>query len=239
MKKLVLTSAIAASSLFAATDAQILGFYNQILPQGISASIVSREKLAGNEEFEGVVLKLTDGKASEDEVIFTKGDLLLPDILDLKSGKSYKGEMKEKLVIAGLSKIYASEDKANVIVLGNDPKKPTQVMFSDPECPYCRMELQNIEKRLEKENVKMILTPVHDKSSLEKSFLIYKDVKNAKSDSEKVKILRKYFGEKFEVPAGSVTDAQVNQMEQLRRKYLNSGLRSVPFFVEETKLLGK
>ena len=54
MKKLVLTSAIAASSLFAATDAQILGFYNQILPQGISASIVSREKLAGNEEFEGV-----------------------------------------------------------------------------------------------------------------------------------------------------------------------------------------
>lgn len=235
MKKIILTSVIAASSLFAASNEQILSFYSQILPQGVTATIVSREKIAVD-DIEAITLRLTDGKVSEDEILFTKGDLILPEVLDLKNGINYKTQLKEKLVVANLAKIYNTEDTANIITLGSDAKKPTKIMFSDPECPYCRLELANIEKTLEKENLKIILTPVHEKSSLEKSYLVYKDVKGAKTDSDKVKILRKYFGEKFEVPAGSVTDAQVAQMDELRKKYFGAGVRSVPYFVDEANL---
>lgn len=236
MKKIVLTSIIAASSLFAATDEQILGFYKQIFPPEVNVKITSREKLAEQPEFEAVILKLSDGQNSEDEIVFTKGDLLLPDILDLKNSKGYKGEFKNKIMTQNISKIYQAEKKENIITIGNDKNKPTMVMFSDPECPYCRKELENIEKTLEKNNLKIILAPVHDRSSLEKSYLIYKDIKSAKSDSQKVKILRKYFAPDYSVAQNSVTDAQVDQMEQLRGKYQNAGVRSVPFFIDENTI---
>lgn len=239
MKKIVLMSMIAASALFAATDAQILGFYKQIVPQGVNVEISSRHKLSDHQEYEAVILKLSNGGMSQDEIIFTKGDLLLPDILDLKTGKSYKGELQEQMMITKLSALYKAEDAANIIRLGNDSKKVTKVMFSDPECPYCREELKNIEKTLQNENLKIILTPVHDKSALEKSYLIYKDLKSVKSDSDKVKVLRKYFAENFKVPENGVTDEQVAQMDNLRRKYLLAGLRSVPFFIDETILTKK
>ncbi|MBE3609706.1 MULTISPECIES: thioredoxin domain-containing protein [Campylobacter] len=239
MKKIILTSVIAASSMFAVTNDQILGFYNQIIPQGVSAEIVSREKLENHPDFEGVIIKLSDGKVSENEIVFTQGDLLLPDVLDLKTGKSYKNDFKEKMLVGKLAEVYNSEKSENIIKIGNDSKKPTKVVFSDPECPYCRNELANIEKVLEKENLKIILTPVHDRSALEKSYLAYKDTKTAKSDSEKVKILRKYFAEKFEVPAKSVTDEQIAKMDELRKKYLSAGLRSVPFYIDEAALTKK
>ena len=41
---------------------------------------------------------------------------------------------------------------------GVEAKKPTIVMFSDPECPYCRLELEKIEATLKESNVKLILT---------------------------------------------------------------------------------
>ncbi|MBR8461620.1 histidine kinase [Campylobacter sp. faydin G-105] len=240
MKKIILSSLVVASSLMAATNEQIVEFYkNNIVPQNINVEVASREKVVGYPEFEAVIIKLSDGTIKEDEIIFTKGDLLLPDIYDLKTSKSYKGEFKEKMLVGKLGSVYKNENKANIITLGNDPKKPTKVMFSDPECPYCRMELKSVEKALESENLKIILTPVHDRSSLEKAYLIYKEIATAKSDSDKVKILRKYYADKFEVPAGSVTDNQVAQIDELRKKYFAAGLRSVPFGIDEAVLIKK
>ncbi|WP_172198267.1 thioredoxin fold domain-containing protein [Campylobacter sp. RM16188] len=231
MKKVILASVVAATSLFAASNEQIIDFYKSIAQPGLMFKVTERQKLAENPEYEMVVVNISNGKLSEDEIMFTKGDLLLPDIIDLKNKKAYKAEMKEKITAKNIAAQFNKEEKKNIIMLGNDSKKPTYVMFSDPECPYCRMELEKIETTLKEANVHIILTPVHDKSALQKSFLIYKDAIKAKTDSEKIKILRKYFAEDYKVADNAVSDDEVKMMDDLRTKYLAAGVRSVPYII--------
>jgi putative periplasmic protein len=161
---------------------------------------------------------------------------LFPDVINLKEQKSYLSEIKKDLVAKGISNVYKGEDKSNIITIGNDKNKPTIVMFSDPECPYCRAELERIETTLKGSNVQIVLTPVHDKSSLQKSFLAYKEVKTAKSDSEKIKILRKYFDENYTIEGGAVSDAEAQKIDDLRKKYFAAGVRSVPTVVNLSDL---
>ena len=171
MKKVILASIIAATSLMAASDKQIEEFYSQMVDSSVKVKVADRHKVAG--DIEAVVVKLSKDGNSQDEIVFTKGDFIFPDVIDLKEQKSYLAEVKKEVIANGISKIYKDEDKANIIVLGSDPKKPTIIMFSDPECPYCRAELAKIETTLKDSNVEIVLTPVHDISSLQKSSLIY------------------------------------------------------------------
>lgn len=235
MKKIIIASLVASSFAFGASDEQIKGFYSQMLPSNVKVSIDERIKV--QDDIEAIVVKLSDDKVSENDVIFTKGDFVFPDVIDLKEGKSYKSEINNKIIDKKVSVVYKSESKDNIISLGNDSKKPTKVMFSDPECPYCRAELAQIEKHLKTENIKIILTPVHDISSLEKSHLIYKETATAKSDSDKVKILRKYFAEDAKVPENSVSEKEVAKMNELRQKYFSAGIRSVPKYLDEANLI--
>ena len=220
--------------MFAATDAQVVDFYSQMLGEGVKVSVTGRKPAAGG--IEAIMVNLSDGQVSQDEVIFAKDDLLFPDIIDLKEHKSYLQDIKNEITMKNISKAYKNEKKENIITLGNDSKKPTIVMFSDPECPYCRLELEKIEATLKESNVKLILTPVHDVSSLQKSFLIYKDAASAKTDSDKIKILRKYFADDYKVADGAVSDADVKAMDNLRQKYSAAGVRSVPFIVNLSDL---
>ena len=234
MKKVILASIIAATSLMAASDKQIEEFYSQMVDSSVKVKVADRQKVAG--DIEAVVVKLSKDGNSQDEIVFTKGDFIFPDVIDLKEQKSYLAEVKKEVIAKGISKIYKDEDKANIIVLGSDPKKPTIIMFSDPECPYCRAELAKIETTLKDSNVEIVLTPVHDISSLQKSSLIYKDVKSAKSDSDKVKILRKYYAEDYNVDDKSVSKDDVAKIDNLRKKYFAAGVRSVPFIVNKSDL---
>lgn len=233
MKKIVL-SLMAACAMFAASNEQVVGFYSQMVGEGVKVSVAERKPVVDG--IEAVVVNLSNGQVSQDEVIFTKGDLLFPDIIDLKAQKAYMQEIKKEIAAKNISKVYKNEQKENIITLGNDSKKPTIVMFSDPECPYCRLELEKIEATLKESNVKLILTPVHDVSSLQKSFLIYKDAASAKTDSDKIKILRKYFADDYKVADGAVSDADVKAMENLRQKYSAAGVRSVPFIINLSDL---
>jgi len=218
----------------AASDKQIEDFYSQMVDSSVKVKVADRQKVAG--DIEAVVVKLSKDGNSQDEIVFTKGDFIFPDVIDLKEQKSYLAEVKKEVIAKGISKIYKDEDKANIIVLGSDPKKPTIIMFSDPECPYCRAELAKIETTLKDSNVEIVLTPVHDVSSLQKSSLIYKDAKAAKSDSDKVKILRKYYAEDYNVDDKSVSKEDVAKIDNLRKKYFAAGVRSVPFIVNKSDL---
>ncbi|KEA46011.1 histidine kinase [Campylobacter mucosalis] len=236
MKKTLLFSVALANIAFGVSNEEIIKFYQQIVPEGIKVEVTSREKIAQFPEYESILINISDGQNSDTEVVFANKDLIFPDMFDLKNQKSFKGEIMENIMNKKLADTYKKEDSKNIISLGNDPKKPTVVIFSDPECPYCRAELKNTEKRLQTQNIKIILTSVHDTSALEKSYLIYKEVATAKSDSDKVKILRKYFAEDAKVPEKAVTEQQIEQMNALRTKYFSAGVKSVPKIVEEAKL---
>lgn len=234
IKKLIVAVSILSSSLFAATDAQIIDYFKAQIPAPtVKVSITSRIAIDEIEGMDYVSLDISDGNRVQKISIFSQGDLVFPDVININSG-SIKEKLDRQKLIKELASLYQKEDKQNILVLGNDPKKETLVKFTDPECPFCAKEVANIEKKLETYNLKLIFTPVHDRSSLEKSILIHKQASAAKTLDEKIKIVKKYFSADVDE---KVTDKEVEEAEKVRRKYFAAGLKGVPFYVDEKELL--
>ena len=238
MKKwLLLATSVYASSLLAATNNEIINHFKSTIPvPGISIEVVERQSVSGIAGMDFVTLNLSDGSRAQKLSIFTKDDLIFPDVISIKKGGSVKEMMEQAALQKNLAPLYAKEDKKNIISLGNDAKKETLIVFSDPECPYCRQEVQNIEERLKTNNIKMIFTPVHDRSSLEKSVLIYDEIAKVKDDASKLAIIKKYFDENVTYTQ-KVSDADVQKIENLKAKYFGAGIKGVPFIVREKELL--
>lgn len=238
MKKVILfVASFFAANLFAATDAQIINhFKNTIQVPNISVEVVERHSVEGVAGMDFVTLNLSDGTRAQKLSIFTKDDLIFPDVISIKQGGSIKEMMEMAELQKKMSVLYKKEDKKNILSIGNDAKKETIVIFTDPECPYCRQELDGIEERLKTNNIKIIFTPVHERSSLEKSVLIYNEAAKAKNDAEKIKIMRKYYDENVKYDQ-KISDAEVARIDELKLKYFGAGVKGVPFIVREKELL--
>lgn len=236
MKKVILTSIALAASLNAAlSDGEILSIYGGV-PQGIDIKIAERIPLNEPKGVEAVVLKISQGDMSQEEIVFIQGDLIFTDIIDPKKRVVYKDHIKQSRTAGQLAKVFKSESKDNVIKLGNDPKKPTILMLTDAECPFCRKEMDRIEETLKTNNVDIVMTSVHGDSGHAKSALIYKEIKGAKTDAQKIAVFRKYYAENNKAGASDVSVAELNGAKALAGKYFAAGVNSVPFIIEADKL---
>ncbi len=238
MKKVILfVASFFAANLFAATDAQIISHFKATIQvPNISVEVVERHSVEGVAGMDFVTLNLSDGTRAQKLSIFTKDDLIFPDVISIKQGGSIKEMMEMAELQKKMSVLYKKEDKKNILSIGNDAKKETIVIFTDPECPYCRQELDGIEERLKTNNIKIIFTPVHERSSLEKSVLIYNEAAKAKNDAEKIKIMHKYYDENVKYDQ-KISDAEVARIDELKLKYFGAGVKGVPFIVREKELL--
>ncbi len=231
-KNLILSAIFIASTLFSATNEEIIAhFKSRIAVPNIIIKVTSRKKVDTNLDY--VTLFLTDGKGTQKVSVFTSGKYIYPDVIDVKSGINLKDKIQRETINKNIAKIYKNEDSKNIISLGNDANKETMVIFSDPECPFCKKDLSNVEKTLKKYNIKIILTPVHEKSALEKSYLIYRDVADAQNDAQKIKILRKYFNSDLDE---KVDDKNIKKIEILRKKYFAAGINGTPYKVMEKEI---
>ncbi|MEY4504146.1 MAG: hypothetical protein RL154_439 [Pseudomonadota bacterium] len=130
--------------------------------------------------------------------------------------------------------MYAKIPANGVLKLENGKKK-TIVIVSDPDCPYCRKELESIDTKLNDANVYMIFAPVHDKSAFIKSDLIYQKAAKAKTNAEKIQILKEYFN-----PALKLTPKELEIKPVITEKnaeiVFGSGVvKGVPFIFELNK----
>ncbi|MBS9778963.1 MAG: histidine kinase [Campylobacteraceae bacterium] len=214
----------------------ILNYFKSQVPPQVKVTITDTQEVKELPKFKLVTIKLSDGKRDQEIKMFSQGEQLFPDIIDLKSKTSLLHEVQKKAQQKALRDLYTKEDKANIISLGNDPKKETLVIFTDPECPYCRRELKDIENRLKTNNVKLLITTVHGKSSLQKAHLIYDGIKKAKGDDEKIKIMRKYYASDVNLTNEKIDDKRVEQMDSLRKKYLKEAIKGVPFIINEKEI---
>lgn len=234
MRNLFALSFISAS-LFAATDAAIMEYFkSRIANEGVKISITKREKLPFD-GFEMVKIMVDGDQGTQNMYVFTKGDLIFPDIIDLKSKASLAQKYQNEELLASLAKGLKSESPKNFVFVGADKNKETLVMFTDPECPYCIQKINSIEDGLKTYNFKIIFTPVHDVSSFEKSALIYQKTALVKTDAEKIAIIKKYFGKDAKVDE-KVDEAQILNIQMLKEKYFNLGIEGVPFIVSEKDL---
>jgi len=233
-KKLIMAGSLLGTSLFAATDAQIISYFKSQIPvPTVKVTITSRMEIREIKGMDYVSIQLSDSSRTQKVSVFTQGDLIFPDVISINSG-SIKDKLDKQKLIKELSKLIKAEKPENIVALGNDPKKETLIVFTDPECPFCGKEVEKIEETLKSRNLKLIFTPVHDKSSLEKSVIIQKQTAVAKTLDEKVKIIKKYFNGEVDE---KVTDEEVAVIEKNRKKYFSAGLKGVPFKINEKDLI--
>ncbi len=141
----------------------------------------------------------------------------------------------EKSKEGDLIKLFDSiPDEGYVDFKGGGDK--VTVVVTDPECPYCRRELDSIEDKLKETSLRLVIAPVHGKSAFIKGQLIYDETKKAKSNKEKIEIFRKYFDKDYKLTdeQNKIDPKIVNENAQ---KIFSSGLvKGVPFlFVMPSK----
>ena len=236
MKKLSLVL-VCASSLFCASNAEISEFYSKSIKSRFpNAEIsVSNRQNVGNTGFESVIVSVKLDGQKEENILFTKDDIIVPDIINLKSGISYAQEYEFKKFQEAKENFTknakAEVQKESMVITLGDKNKPAIYIFSDPECPYCRDELAQVKEELKNYQVNYILTPVHGNSAFEKSALIYKESKKAKTDNEKIAILNKYYDANLkEYP--KISKEEVEKVYELYRKYRSLGLSSTPTIIK-------
>lgn len=234
-KKTLFASSLLATSVFGATDEQIINYFKSQIPiPSIEIKVTSRVSIQNIAGMDYVTLEASDGQRGQEISVFTKDNLIFPDVINIDNGGSIKGKLDRAKLIKHLSVLYRNEDPKNILTVGHDPKKETLVVFTDPDCPFCNKELQQIDKRLETYNIKMIFTPVHDRDSLEKSALILKKAHDLKDTKEQIKILKKYYNGELDE---KVSDAEVENIQNLINKYFKAGLKGVPFVINEKEIL--
>ncbi|MCH5336456.1 MAG: thioredoxin fold domain-containing protein [Campylobacter sp.] len=235
MKKFTL-ALICVNALFAASNEQIAEFYSQSIKAQFpdaKVSVSQRQKVA-NTGFESVIVSIEVNGQKEEQILFTKDNLVVPDIIDLKAKTSYRQDYEIKKFQEARENFTknakAVVEKEEMVIRMGDKNKPAIYVFSDPECPYCREHLKKIKEELKNYQVNYILTPVHGKSAFEKSALIYKETQKAKNDDEKIAILKKYYDEKIK-NYPKVSEKEFTDALKLYEKYRSLGLRSVPTII--------
>lgn len=206
------------------SDTEILNLYANAKEQGISVSIEKRKQLDDIKDIEAVILKFSQRDKSQFDVVFFKDQLMFPEILDTKKEISYKNKIMNEIAQENIAKVYRNEKAENILKIGNDKKKPTIVMFSDPECPFCRVEVEKINESIKTHNIELIFTPVHQDSAHQKAALILKDAKG-KKDADKIAILKKYYANDAKV---EIVKTDVDMISANAKKYFDAGLTSVP-----------
>lgn len=136
--------------------------------------------------------------------------------------ENFKTHKAVKDVIAKIPQDYI------ISLKGKNPKK-TYYIVSDPLCPHCQNELQNIEKRLQNGNVKMIVVGMMGEQSSKKAAEIYREAKKSKSDSDKIALLKKVYNPNYKSSGGDEKIVQDVTKALIGKDKVNG----TPYIIEE------
>lgn len=227
-----------ATLCFAASDEDVVSFFKGRLFKdfpNVKISVLSRENI-GRDNFEKIIVEISDSGESIREVVFARDNFLLPDIYDI--GNKFSSYREDFIVQSTQEDEKSFKKKAlevlktekNIVSIGG-ALKPEIYVFSDPECPFCRKHLDGIDEILKNHRVNFIFVSVHGKSAFEKIALIYKEINKSMSDSKKLEVIKKYYAENvvYTPPTQHDYEKAVNLFE----KYQKLGLKAVPMVIEK------
>lgn len=142
------------------------------------------------------------------------------------------GEAKMKADKKELKKLFSGFKESDFVALKGEGKDlPTKIVVTDPDCPYCRKHLEEIESELKSANIKFIFAPVHDEEAFIKAQLILNESAKVKDSDKKIAILRKYYKDIKLSDKEKKTD--IKQVKFTTERIFGSGLiRGVPFIFD-------
>lgn len=241
MKKVLLAAGL-ASFLFAsdASD-KAIDFIKNLVPKGYEVELVKTEKIP-NSNYEFVEFNIIEnGVVKGSDVFFTDGNYGSPTLFDLKNKTDLKADFmakkeaeKQNQIIAKLPDFIAKH-KDMTVRLGNSGKDVVTVVFSDPDCPWCKKQIGGVEEKIKEGDILLVLTPLPmHPNALGKSVNILKETKNAKTDAEKIKILQKYFADNvdYKEPSDAEKDALAKKVEEV----FELGVSYTPAVFKDIKL---
>lgn len=138
---------------------------------------------------------------------------------------TFKTQAAVKAEIAKLPQDY-------IISLKGKTSKKVFYIISDPLCPHCQEELKHLDKRLAQGDVKMIPVGWMGAESANKVAEIYAKAKKAKTDSEKIAILKKAYEKSYKAPAASKED--LTKVQDVVRALMGKDkAEGTPYIIEE------
>lgn len=220
---------------FALSDKEIISFYEPLIKTQFPKAKLLVGKRQGLENgFESVELVIKNEGQESSELIFIKDGFIFPDIIDVKNKRSLREEYEFKKfesLMADFKKRAQNslKNEKQLISLG-DANKPKIYVFSDPMCPHCQAHLARISEELKQYQVNFVLVGIFGEPSFNKIAQINTEIKNAKTDEQKLAILKKYYDKNTKIPQAD--KKAYEEAVALSEKYAKLGLRSVPTFVE-------
>lgn len=161
--KVLAISTILASTLFAnsAMDKNVIDFEKKRYSTNKNVEIqnvtVFLKKELPVKNWYGYILNIeakVQGKMiNVKDMVFTDGVAIAPELLNMKTLKSYKS-----LMVAKLSNDYYNKDN---LIVGNENAKNKLVIFSDPLCPFCIDYVPEVIKYVKKNNKDLALYYYH------------------------------------------------------------------------------
>ncbi|MGX2972488.1 hypothetical protein [Helicobacter sp. T3_23-1059] len=134
---------------------------------------------------------------------------------------------------ATLDKLFASIPQDYAIRIQGASNKTTYIV-SDPMCAHCQQELSQIESKLSKGSVVMVLVGFLGQDSLQKSAEIISKIKSAKTPKEQISLLRSVYATTHKATSQAAT--YTFKVADITKKLANSGLiEAVPFIYEPLK----
>jgi len=150
--KLSIASLIVVTSLFATADMdkKVISFEKQrfLLKQGLVLTKVeiSKKVKLPVDGWYGYRLSIQAnvpkrGLVSGNDMLFSNGEIVAPDLVDMKKVSSFKDLLEAKVT----AKYY----KKGHLIAGDENAKNKVVVFSDPLCPACISSLPSIIKKVQ------------------------------------------------------------------------------------------
>ncbi|QKF64234.1 hypothetical protein [Campylobacter corcagiensis] len=212
--------------------------------------IITLDRLQGVENLNFVIAKIDGNVISALATSNGKGFMALSDFYVLNNADDKK-LIDERMKIAKAN-TKAEQEKVVHEIIKTIPKsrfisiqsfnpdnKFTTYMVTDPECPYCRDEMDKMVKWLRNANVKIIFAPVHGKSAYTKSALMLNESKDINSSDQKamIKLISKYYDKNATVDDNAVTEEERDLVLDDAKKLFSKGvIKGVPFtFTVEEK----
>lgn len=129
-----------------------------------------------------------------------------------------------------LNKFFSSLPNDRFITFTSTAKKPQKTFYivSDPRCPGCRKELENLDEKLKEGDIKMLLVSFLGEESAYKAKLIYAQTASLKDNTQKLKILKSVYDPNYTLKPKDKTQ-DVKMIEKNNEDVSKAGIQSVPF----------
>ncbi|PAF43145.1 hypothetical protein [Helicobacter sp. 11S02596-1] len=126
-------------------------------------------------------------------------------------------------------KLFQKYQKNYVLKLDGKNKSKTTYMVVDPNCPYCYQEIQKLDETLQNSNVEMLVVGALGMDSIKKAASFYEDIKNKKSQKDKIALLKAVFEKSYQ-PNQNV---DISAITSIGKELAQAGVNGVPYIIKK------